>query len=106
MVGHAYCIVGYNNEGWIAINSYGQSNGKFIIPYDLTSSLYNRYSIMDTKDEEAIISYKKRIMQNITIEDAKKALESKVWNGERAQEPATREEVAAMIHRAIESGNV
>ena len=61
---------------------------------------------MDTKDEEAIISYKKRIMQNITIEDAKKALESKVWNGERAQEPATREEVAAMIHRAIESGNV
>lgn len=95
--------MGYGKEGWVAINSYGQSNGKFIIPYSLTDTLYNRYSVSDSKDEEAILSYKNRIMQNITIEDAKKALEAKIWNGERAQEPASREEVGAMIFRALES---
>lgn len=42
-------------------------------------------------------------MDNITIEDAKLALEAKIWNGTRPQETATREETAAMIQRAIMS---
>jgi len=41
-------------------------------------------------------------MDNINIEDAKKALEAKIWNGERPTEPASREEVSAMIYRAIQ----
>lgn len=41
-------------------------------------------------------------MEGITIEDAKKALEAKLWNGIDPQRPATREEVAAMILRAMQ----
>lgn len=100
-VGHAFCIVGFNKQGWIAINSYGESNGYFTIPYDLTNTLYTRYAVMDSKDKDAITNYKLNIMQEITIEDAKLALEAKIWNGENAKQTASREEVAAMIYRAI-----
>lgn len=65
---------------WIAVNSYGQDNGLFYIPYSLTDTLFTRYAIVDSKDEEAILSYKKRIMSTITIEDARKAYEANLWN--------------------------
>jgi hypothetical protein len=42
-------------------------------------------------------------MDKITIEDAVKALENGIWNGERASAPASREEVAAMIQRALQA---
>ena len=41
-------------------------------------------------------------MENINIEDAKKAFEAKIWNGERPTETASREEVSAMIYRALQ----
>lgn len=40
-------------------------------------------------------------MDNISIEEAKQALEAKIWNGERAKDPVTREEAAAMVFRAL-----
>lgn len=99
IVGHAFCIVGYDNEWWIAINSYGKDNGVFHIPYSLTNTLFTRYSILDNRDEEIITNYKIKRMGGITIEDAKKALENNFWNGEYPQAQASREEVAAMIQR-------
>lgn len=54
VVWHIFCIVGYNASGWIAINSYGINNGVFYIPYDLTSSLFSRYSISDSRDSAVI----------------------------------------------------
>ena len=53
-VGHIFVIVGYDNEGWIAINSYGANNGIFHIPYDLTDTLFTRYAISDSRDEETL----------------------------------------------------
>lgn len=104
-VGHAFCIVGYDRDGFVATNSYGPENGYFSIPYELAGTLFTRYAVADTKDEEAISLYRQRIMDNITIEDAKKALEAKIWNGLEPQKPATREEVAAMIYRATNPAN-
>lgn len=101
IVGHAFCIVGWDSDGFIAINSYGESNGPFTIPYGLWDTLYSKTAIHDTTDDKAINDYNNRIMANITIEDAKKALEQGIWNGERPQETASREEVAAMIARAL-----
>lgn len=42
-------------------------------------------------------------MENINIEEAKRAFTNKLWNGERATEPITREEAAAIIQRALDS---
>ena len=100
-VWHAFCIVWYNPLWWIAINSYWDKNWIFTIPFDLTDTLYTRYSIMDSKDETDIIFYKQRIMEQISIEEAKKAFEAGIWNGLNPTQPASREEVAAMISRAL-----
>lgn len=104
-IGHCFPIVGYmdGEDYWIAVNSYGQDNGLFYIPYSLTDTLFTRYAIVDSKDEEAILSYKKRIMSTITIEDARKAYEANLWNWERAKEPITREESAALTFRALQT---
>ena len=73
----------------------------FLVPWDLIDTLFTRYAIFDSKDEDAIANYKKSIMENITIEDAKQAYLSGIWSGERPHDAATREEVAAMIQRAL-----
>ena len=49
-VGHCFCIVGFDGAGWVAINSYGSSDGVFHIPYELTESLFTRYAISDSRD--------------------------------------------------------
>lgn len=52
VVGHCFCIVWYNDSSWIAINSYWTSNWVFYIPFNLTDTLFSRYSISDSRDEE------------------------------------------------------
>jgi hypothetical protein len=52
IVWHIFAIVGYNEIGWIAINSYWENNWRFTIPFDLTDTLFSRYSISDFRDEE------------------------------------------------------
>lgn len=101
VIGHAFCICWFAPQWWIVFNSLWPDDWLFIIPYEFTNTLFNRYSIFDSKDEDYLLDYNKRIMENITIEDAKEALLAKIWNGERPQEPASREETAAMIVRAI-----
>lgn len=97
-LGHCFAIYGYDDDFFYAVNSLG--DGTFKIPRALMSSLFTRYAVADATDEEAILAYRKSIMDAITIEDAKKAVESGIWNGTNPQAPATREEVAAMIQRA------
>ena len=41
-------------------------------------------------------------MDSISIEDAKKAFEDGIWNGLDPKNPASREEVAAVVYRAIQ----
>ena len=50
IVGHIFCIVGFDGSGWVALNSYGPANGVFHIPYELTDSLFSRYSMSDSRD--------------------------------------------------------
>jgi len=52
IVGHIFCILGYDHKGWLAVNSYGENNWVFSIPFDLTDSLFSKYSISDSRDEE------------------------------------------------------
>lgn len=73
----------------------------FLIQWELIDTLFTRYAIFDSKDEEAIANYKKSIMTNITIEDAKKAYEAGIWNGENPEGTVTRQEAAAMCYRAV-----
>jgi hypothetical protein len=63
----------------------------------------SKYSLIDKEDD--VISYKKRIMEKITIPAAQVAFESGIWNGLNPQQPASREETAAMIQRAIDNLN-
>lgn len=66
------------------------------------ATLFTRYAVTDSRDDEAILSYRKAIMDGISIEDAKTAVKKGIWSGERPNEPATRQETAAMILRATE----
>lgn len=45
-------------------------------------------------------------MDAITIDAAKKAFNNGLWNGINPTQPATREEVAAMVERAFEKLSV
>ena len=67
---------------------------------DIALLFHSKYSIIDSPDK--LFFYKKRIMENITIPAAKDAFEAGIWNGLNPQMPATRQETAAMIQRAIE----
>lgn len=74
----------------------------FLIHWELIDTLFTRYAIFDSKDEEAIANYKKAIMENITIEDAKQAYLAGLWSGERAKDNISREECAAIVWRAMQ----
>lgn len=56
---HIFAIVGYDETGWWAVNSYGENNGLFHIAYELTDTLFTRYSISDSRDEEVFLNAKK-----------------------------------------------
>lgn len=55
---HIFCIIGYNESSWIAINSYWPNNGVFYIPFNLTYSLFSCYAISDTRDDEVFNNLK------------------------------------------------
>jgi len=103
VVWHAFCIVGYNELGWVAVNSYWEDNWVFTIPYNLTDTLYTRFSVSDTKDESYIINYKQSIMNNITIESAKEWYKLWLWDGTRPNDPITRQESVAVAYRLYEN---
>jgi hypothetical protein len=49
-----------------------------------------------------IDNYKKKIMENIKLESAKRAFENWIWNWLEPNKPITREEAASMIQRALD----
>jgi len=55
---HIFCIVGYNESSWIAINSYWPNNGVFYIDFSFTDSLFSCYSISDKRDDEVFNNLK------------------------------------------------
>ena len=101
---HAFCIIWYDdvNEQLVVKNSYWNKvydNWKFYINYeDFNLLFHSKFSLID-KEDESILNYKKKLMENITIDSAKKALENKIWNWERPSDIVTREECAAMVQR-------
>lgn len=97
--GHVFLIDDYDDRGFIAMNSYGEGNGRFVIPYKYWDLLYTRYAVVDSRDEQAITIYYSTIMDRINIEDAKLAAEAGIWNGDRPTDAPTREEVAAIVWR-------
>ena len=104
--GHIFAIVDYDDEWFIAVNSYGEENGLFTIPYSLTDTLFTRYTIFDSKDEEAIANYKKSIMDNITLPEAKSFYTRGYTNGERPNDMVTRQEMWATLERIIVANNL
>ena len=99
LVGHLFCIVWYNEEWFIAINSYWSVNWYFTIPYSLYDTLYSKYAILPAKDLSIVMKYRmaKTIQESIT-----EALKEGITDGTRMDEAATRAEVVAMVVRGID----
>ncbi len=51
VVWHIFAILGYDSTGWLAVNSYWENNWVFHIPFNLTNTLFSKYSISDSRDE-------------------------------------------------------
>jgi len=96
-LGHAFCIIGYNLTWFIAINSYGENNGVFEIPYNLVNTLFTRYAISDFEDTDRILLFKQNIMQK----NIQKAIDSWITSGKNQDKPATRWEVMTMMWALI-----
>jgi len=90
--------VAYNETWLIGINSYGQNNGFFTIPWELCNTTFTSYAIVDFVDENAILTYKKQLMEA----QIQKAIELGITNGERLEEPILRREAIIMIMRLYE----
>lgn len=106
--GHAILIIWYDdNLEWgcfIIKNSYWTEKndwGKFYLRYvDFWLLFLWKYSLIDLPD--AILTYKKNIMDNINIPMAKVGFELGLYNWLDSQKSATREETVTMILRTIE----
>lgn len=102
--GHSIILNGYSykTKQFRIKQSYNKwdSGHQFLNFSDFNLLYPSKYSLIDNPDP--IISYKQKIMDNISIDSAKKAFENGFFNGERPQDTATREEVAAMVERAYE----
>jgi hypothetical protein len=61
----------------------------------------SKYSLFD-KEDNTILLYKKKLMEDIKLESAKKAVENWFFSWERPQDKATREETASMVERMYE----
>lgn len=94
---HCYFIENYNNDGFVAVNSFGEgwgNKGRFIIPFDDYANIYSTYAIIDHDD-----TWK---LENLVYEKQyQKAMEMGITNWTRPDDSATRKEVAVMIYRAV-----
>lgn len=95
--GHAYVKgVEYNDKGLIGLNSYGIDNGFFLLPWELCDTTFTSYAIIDFDDEEAILLYKKQLMEK----EIQEATDFGIFNGKDLDSPVTRSECARMVLRA------
>jgi len=109
---HAVVIIGYDDhyEGWCFIikNSYWikwYDKWKLYLKYTDLWLLYpSKYSLID--EEDPILNYKKKIMEWINLESAKKFYERGYTNWKDPQKPITREELWATLERILEKNNL
>lgn len=103
---HAFHIIWYDDDKKLLIckNSYWpdyMDKWNFYIKYEDFDLLYNtRHSLIENK--ELLNNYKAKIMENITLERAKKAFEEGIWNWLEGAKSASREETSRMIYRMYE----
>jgi len=90
--------VAYDEVGLIWINSYGDSNGFFTIPWELCDTTYTSYAIVDHEDKAEILLYKRKLMDS----QVQKAVELGITNGERLEDPILRREAIILIMRLYE----
>lgn len=108
--GHAVLIIWYddNYEGgcFIIKNSYWKGkydSWKMYLKYSDFNLLFpSKYSLIDKEDD--LLLLKKKIMAKINIPMARAWYELGLWNWERPDAPATREEIVTIILRAIQKG--
>lgn len=96
---HCFAIVWYDDNGLIAINSFGKSrwnNWYFYIPNENYKDLFSTYAIVDHDDTGKIDQMKYEMEYN-------EAIKKWITNWTRPDEPATRREVAVMIYRATKN---
>lgn len=97
--GHAYCITGYDSANAIARNSWTENWGNkwhFFHPENTLEALYSSYIILDPSDAE-----KMRDLKNSRAKIYnEKSLAKNIWNGQRATDTATEEEIRIMVARA------
>ena len=92
-----FFIENFNDDGFIAVNSFGETwwdNGRFLIPFDEYWNIYSTYAIVDHDDTGKLESlvYEKQYQ---------KAIELGITNWTRPDDPASRREVAVMVYRAM-----
>lgn len=99
IVGHLFCIVGYDDIGFIAVNSYWPENWYFTIPYNSYRTLYSRYAVFWLTEKDLLLTY--RAMK--TIEEAvKEGMELWLTNWHDLKSPMTGERVVTIVIRALD----
>lgn len=93
---HAFVKGVAYDDIWLTwINSYGEDNGYFTLPWELCDTTFTSYAIIDFVDEAEILAYK----QKKSMEEIQEAVDLGIFNGKDLDAPATRSEVARMILR-------
>lgn len=97
--GHAFVFwIWYNDTWFIWINSYGQENGQFTIPYELFNTTFTKYAIQDFIDQDAILLLKTKKME----ERKQRIIDLWISNGLNPDMNITRNETMLMLWKLVE----
>ena len=99
VVWHLFCVVGYDDDWFIGVNSYWPNNWYFTIPYHLWNTLYTRYAVFGIDEKYLLLTY--RAMRTIK-EAVQEGVKLGITNGERLKDTLTREEGITMVVRGID----
>lgn len=92
---HCFAVVDYDDNGLIAINSFGENwwdKGYFYIPDDDYKNIFSTYAIIDHDDTWKLDNLKFNM-------EYQKAIEMWITNGVRPDDKMTRKEWAVQIYR-------
>lgn len=75
VIGHIWSIIGYNDSGFTAINSYGAENGYFHFPYNLFDTTFTKYAVIPIREYDYFQEKLWEITMNIDkINESRKRL--------------------------------